>query len=150
MTIFIRWNDEKAKEAYDLMLQGWTAQRIADTWTAEGNPTTRNTVMGLVYRYRKRNGLEPVENVRPSKPKPQRKPKQVVKYYKFAPPKPKVVRLAVPPAVDPLWVTFMDLKPDHCRFPLGIGKGVNSTYCGLPRKAESSYCPHHHHRCHNA
>jgi hypothetical protein len=149
MTKFLRWNEELAKEAYDLMLQGWTAQRIADHWTENGNPTTRNTIMGLVWRYRKRHGLQPVETQRPTKPKPRRKPK-VAKVYKFAPPKPKVVRLAAPPAVEPLWVTLMDLMPTHCRFPVGVGKGVYSTYCGQPKTENSSYCPHHHHRCHNA
>jgi hypothetical protein len=43
-------------------------------------------------------------------------------------------------------VTFLDLKPHHCRFPVD-GDGA-MRYCGEDKLSESSYCLTHHIRAH--
>lgn len=147
---FLRWDEDRAKEAYDLMVSGLTTKQIADRWTEQGNPTTRNSVIGLIWRYRQRNGLIPVEATRPPKPKRTPRPRRErIRAILHKPPVPRV-QLLIPVEVDPLWIRFMDLEPHHCRWPMGVGQGLDSTYCGIQKKDGSSYCPHHAYRSTNA
>lgn len=40
-------------------------------------------------------------------------------------------------------ITLLDLKPEHCRWPIA-GAGETTVFCGAATKENSSYCPTHH------
>lgn len=40
------------------------------------------------------------------------------------------------------WLTFDQLKPRQCRYPMGEGAAMR--FCGNAQLIESSYCEHHH------
>lgn len=142
MTTYLRWSEEKALEAYNCRLAGMTSQQIANSWGV-----SRNVIVGLVWRARKQFNLAPL----PAKwRKPRSTTKRVkrerqVKVYK-ALSAPRVVLDAPPAAPEPLYITLLDLERQHCRWPVGLGHGLQSTYCGHTKLEESSYCPHHHMR----
>jgi len=147
MGVFLRWSEEEAKQAYDLMASGMSGVQVANSFSLDGKTATRNTIIGLVNRYRKRMNLPKIEAVQPKKPpKPRRERKFVVQ-------KPKVVKSvkvkAYEEALEPLWVKFMDLQYHHCRWPVGLGHGLDSTYCGHTKAPASSYCNAHTWRAYN-
>lgn len=37
-----------------------------------------------------------------------------------------------------LGISFFDLEPSHCRYP--VGDGLAATYCGQPSLEGESYC----------
>lgn len=40
-------------------------------------------------------------------------------------------------------VRLLDLKPDHCRWPLGATDGPDTLFCGEARDEPAPYCPEH-------
>ena len=40
-------------------------------------------------------------------------------------------------------IKLLDLKPHHCKWPIGDPKEPDFAYCGVTRRAGSPYCPHH-------
>lgn len=44
-------------------------------------------------------------------------------------------------------IPFLDLEPQHCRYPRGGDDGEPVMFCGQPRIADSSYCQACHARC---
>jgi hypothetical protein len=46
--------------------------------------------------------------------------------------------------VEPLFVPFMELRPNQCASVEGTGGDGLATYCGHPRAEGSSFCPSHH------
>lgn len=52
------------------------------------------------------------------------------------------------PSVDDVpRVSFADLEPWHCRYPVGDPQAQDFGFCGLNRAVGTSYCPGHLHRC---
>lgn len=46
--------------------------------------------------------------------------------------------------IAPLNKTLLDLETGDCRFPYGGDDGIPFTFCGHPKRDDSSYCvPHH-------
>lgn len=146
MTKFLRWSEEEAKKAYDLMIMGMSCSQVASSFTLDGKPASRNTIMGLVHRFTRRHGLVGVKALQPKKPARPRKPKVIVRKAKAS--EPKVELVFKPEEREPLWVKLLDLEAHHCRFPVGLGRGLESTYCGQNKCDESSYCEFHHWRTH--
>jgi len=54
------------------------------------------------------------------------------------------LRVDEPPREYPTVATIVDLREDQCKFPVEDGM-----WCGRPRINLSSYCVHHHRRCHH-
>ena len=52
-------------------------------------------------------------------------------------------------AVEPLMVALVDLKPSHCRFPVGDPHDAGFGFCGHP-KADGAYCFAHARLCYTA
>jgi len=50
------------------------------------------------------------------------------------------------PPPEFLGIPFLDLEPNHCRYPRGEGR--DTLFCGQPKMLESSYCAHCHRLCH--
>jgi hypothetical protein len=152
MGVFLRWSDEEAKEAYDLMLLGRTAEDIACRVPFCDKGATRNAIIGLVHRYRTKHELPRIKGnnqirvLGKAGPKPKRERKFVVQT-------PRVVKSvkvrSYEEAIEPLWVRFMDLERHHCRWPVGLGHGLDSTYCGHTKAPASSYCNAHTWRAYN-
>lgn len=140
----------------DAILKLWDAetkgQEIADKLGV-----TRNTVMGIVHRARKKDGPKPANReTNQFKPKDPTQPKA-----------PKVkprVKAPTPARVAPVWVRtpdpelftapdegvpLMDAKPHHCRWVVGktplAERHTQALFCGahvmLPG---GSYCAEHH------
>jgi hypothetical protein len=83
--------------------------------------------------------------IRTPKPRPQRSPKPRVA--KTVQPKmTKKVKPPTPPIADPPkdGVPLIKLRHHHCRNVVGRGKDGLATYCGKPRKWQSSFCVAHH------
>ncbi len=113
-------------EMYRLNSSGkMTARQIADK---EG--TTRNAVLGKIYRYKRKAGIS--QDLRASND-PTRGGKKTSKKYK-----PKSAE------VGPLNKELEDLKRRECRFPYGDGPFV---FCGHKTRDRSSYCEEHHALC---
>ena len=49
-----------------------------------------------------------------------------------------------PEQPTPLMVGILDLKPTHCKFPIGDPKGAGFGFCGAGPYQASPYCEYHH------
>lgn len=137
---FVRWSEDKAREAYSLREAGMSSQQIANSWGV-----SRNVIVGLVWRAKKQFGLPPLpeKQFHPKRPPRPRKPRQPRAIVAAKAKTVTVVLSRAPDAPSPLMVTLLDLQAHHCRWPEGLGKGLQSTYCGHQQAEGSSYCPHH-------
>lgn len=55
-------------------------------------------------------------------------------------------QVSTAPLVEPareIAVTLMQLRPRHCRWPVGEEPGQHQLFCGAPKGIEQSYCPYH-------
>ena len=129
---------------------GQSAVYIADKL---GGGVTRNAVLGKIYRLRKAGHLiplhrpEPPPRVRSTPPAPPR--------VRSTPPAPPRVQRARPaplrvqrarPAPLPLAnsaITMMDLKANHCRWPLNDAVDEEFIFCGDNRVSGKPYCVEH-------
>jgi hypothetical protein len=60
---------------------------------------------------------------------------------------PEIIEIIQPPRAPQTGVAFFDLKPNHCRFPLGGRMDPAVYFCGEPKDSETSYCRTHHKIC---
>lgn len=161
------WNDETIAEASCGWIAGVTAQVIANRLnkmtgaTLPGQKVTRNAVIGKVYRLglpKRKSGENPIKmsQVKAEREKRKRKPAEPKS---FAPPKQSRFglflmhaserKLPMPPAAptDVARLAFADLKPHHCRFPVGHPGETNFGFCGASKVDGLPYCEHHAKRC---
>lgn len=124
------WTPEKTqklKELWDIKPE-MSAAHIADQMG-----TNRNAVLGKVWRlrlpHRKPSGPRPSTSPRPPRP---RIPKPEIS---FQPP-----ALPFPDLVPTLLVSFAELEPWMCRFPVGEISPVSTiSYCGAQRQEKSAF-----------
>lgn len=100
--------------------EGLTAAQIAGKL---GCGVTRNSVIGKLYRLRKRGESA-------SRPAQPIAPHALAAFTPDNPPK------------------LMDLQPHHCRWPLNDGVNTQYFFCGSPKKFGYSYCREHHKAAH--
>lgn len=133
------WDDHPNAftDAKRLWLEGKSAKQIA----SEIGAASRNMVLGKLHRMGLSNRDGGNQNGR--------NPKQTtVLAYKARTKKPRLVRapIPIPHADDRARVMLMELRNEHCRFPVAHG------YCGLLEADLSNgipYCPGHMARTHN-
>lgn len=138
------WSDERTDSLKRLKADGLSASEIA---SEIGGDITRSAVIGKLYRL----GLTTPGGQRRS-PRikvladQDRATTQIIAKARRATKRPSLppqdntlerLRAEIPPA-EFLSIPFVDLKPDHCRWPRG--EGSNITFCGQPRIKDSSYC----------
>lgn len=108
-------------EADAVLLAGWkanlTARSIAAKLTETGFPTTKNGVLGRLFRLRQ-DGEE--MGLR------------------------QAATRGLPEVKQPWWKLFMDQDKDGCRYPEGDPSTDAFRFCDEPRRQGSSYCTHHH------
>lgn len=93
---------------------------------------TRNAVMSKVYRLKwRREGT--TKQVRRTDARPPRPPRKAV-----------VLKASKAP---PKGLLLLDLPKGSCHYPTGE-TAAGWLFCGSPRQDQSSYCAHHHKRCH--
>jgi len=124
------WTEKMETAVISMRCNGQSAVYIADKL---GGGVTRNAVLGKIYRLRKAGHLIPVHRPEP--------PPRV----RSTPPAPPRVQRARP-APLPLAtsaITMMDLKANHCRWPLNDAADEEYLFCGDNRAPGKPYCVEH-------
>jgi GcrA cell cycle regulator len=137
-------------ERVELLKQLWADGRSCSQIANEIGGITRNAVIGKVHRM----GLAGRITVKARANKDRSLTQRLKRPYRTRVEKMKIQRATVfvapiaPPAPpDFLGIELLDLNPFHCRFP---SAEAPFTFCGQPRMAGQSYCPHCYHLTHNA
>jgi GcrA cell cycle regulator len=134
--MIVPWTQEQIGLLRKFYNEGRSFSIIADMINgATGSSFTRNAVIGRANRLgdlspRVRGRAPSISRIRRA-----RTPSLVP----VTPPPPKPVR------GDFLHIPFLELEPNHCRFPQG--EGLTATYCGQPKKEGSAYCAYCHSIC---
>jgi GcrA cell cycle regulator len=107
-----------------------------------GHGLTRNAVIGKVHRLgldRRGHAFTPTQKF-PKAPRAPRfwKPKRILAPFKFI-----KAKAEMEPETSPDPVTLMQLKPRHCRWPLGEPRDPDMLYCGATKIEGYSYCGRH-------
>lgn len=121
-----KWSDEVVNELKSLAEQGMSAAQAA----AHFNGMSRSAATGLASRrkfsFQGVSGRNTKYNGRQSAPK------------------------SIAPVAEPvceearqIMVTFLELKPDGCRWPHGDPLREDFRYCGKQQAVDRSYCPYH-------
>jgi GcrA cell cycle regulator len=105
---------------------------------------SKNSVAGILHRERKRNNPEAfkarkqraVAKAAAYKPRPRRV---------IAKPRPQKKRIRLQLIDSANAVTFAELEPHHCKFPMGDPKYSDFRFCGGPRSPGKPYCETHAH-----
>lgn len=140
----------------------WTNARIArlkEAWTVEGlsakqiadefQDVTRSSVIGKLHRLGlmgqgERSSGQQVSKTRMRRSRPPKTKTFInavsITHRAELKPKPLPKAKPVPVSVTTLNVAFVDLKPHHCRWPLGER---DFTYCGIDRREGRPYCEWH-------
>lgn len=121
----VSWTAERVARLRELSARGLSARQIGIELGV-----SRNAVISKANRI----GLGPRRCVK-SGPKPKHPPGP--KKRTSGLPKP-VQTILTTPATEP--IRFMDLKPHHCRWPLGDELIM---FCGVPKLETGSYCAYH-------
>lgn len=136
------WDDAKIERLKGLYQQGLSATQIANYF---GDGTTRNAVIGKIVRLGLNQGASARRTLpRPSVSKPVRIPKP-----ERRPPEPEPRPVVPPPApvAKPAGqpITFLELTPYTCRWPLGGVEDPVTHFCGAPVAVPFAdpYCPEH-------
>lgn len=139
----VAWTPEREKMLADLWSKGFSAARIADMLGG----VTKNSVIGKRHRLglyersptsaRKSPIYKRPRTDRPPKPKAERK--TGLQKHKL---KPADVEFAAK-VQDVARVTFDELEPHHCHWPVGEPKKPGFGYCGEARADGLPYCRAH-------
>jgi len=156
------WDDAREAFAVARWQAGDSALTIAQKM---GSPFTKNSVIGRIHRLGQAARAPPLRIIvartpRPpkpakvAKPKPAPKPVRVLNAAVEPGEKPvAVVFIAPPEPVKPTHndiarVTFADLQPHQCRWPVGEVNHPEFGFCGEGRIEGKPYCPGHEKRAH--
>lgn len=124
------WSEETKEALKALAAQGFSASQAA----AHFNGMTRNAAVGLAFRMRFQFHGASGGGARKGIP---RSPRIAI-----VAPQTKTWRCAeVAPSATP--VTFAELEPHHCRFPIGDLIKPDFAFCGGNKHEGYSYCAHH-------
>lgn len=154
--LLVTWTDERVERLRSLYVAGKTAAAIA---IELGGGITRNSVVGKIHRLglnadkllteqeraTRFARLEEAKRLRAERTAPKRK-----RQSEEAPRHSKTLyQMFVQRPTDDLaqrakHIAFIDLEPQHCRFPYGLGP---YTFCGHDKADGSTYCPEHHLLC---
>lgn len=137
------WTNEAVGRLAALAQSGYSSSAIAAALADEyGRPVSRSAVIGKLHR----SGIALGAKRCPSpKPQPAARPKirfrqpRPVKTPPLAPP-----ATAVEPALKATPVTFAELEPHHCRWPLGDVGNPDFRFCGSRRALGRPYCEERH------
>lgn len=100
--------------------------------------------MGLAGTERPGDPARPPENTSVPDPHSPRERYDVVARW-FAPRPVKIPKLRCA-AIEPRHLTLLELEPGDCRYPYGGDEeGEAITFCGHPKREDSSYCTAHFH-----
>jgi GcrA cell cycle regulator len=122
------WSDEEVALALEMMHAGRSLVAIAERL---GRPY--DGVRCKLAPHRKRRVKRP-----PPPPKPKRSEEPIVLARKG-----EVVELVQ----DVGAVSFLELRPGHCRYVLGHPAGPATRYCGAQRRSGHAYCAAHYALC---
>jgi hypothetical protein len=119
------------------------AEGVSQGQIADELNRSKNSVAGKVFRL-KLPRADKVLVFRTPKSRPKHSPKP--RPPKSAQPMVKKVKPPTLPPEDPPkdGVPLIKLRHHHCRNVVGRGKDGLATYCGKPRKWQSSFCDAHH------
>ena len=128
------WTSERISELLKLNGEGFSASLIAERL----GDVTRNGVIGKLHRLNV--VMSQSQGIRPKFRKPRTETENFfrgpARPNKNHPPKfhPLVLRIIPMPAPEPATggVTFADLEPHQCRFPLGAHHDKPERFCGAP------------------
>ena len=139
-------NTEEFKtEVLKLWDAGKSSSAIADILAERGFPKkSRNAIGGIIDRARRKGNAKAKKKERtPAKPKAPKalpgRPRQAKSTSKSAKPLPDLVTFN--PEDFPK-VTLMELRENHCRWPIGEPGHESFRFCGAP-KSTASYCSCH-------
>lgn len=165
-------NNTEAAHAANVAKSFWTPERVDDLRrlnaerrsasliaTHFGEPCTRNMVCGKLHRL----GLSRPMEVRSAEQARMMKERRLLERARRDTASSPVLRLVkngngmaviksktrgplhiIEAMVESRHVSFMDLERKDCRYPYGDGP---VTFCGHPKREDSSYCPAHHQLC---
>ncbi len=134
------WTPERIEQVRTMAANNFSASQIA----AELGNVTRNAVIGIGFRknipFHSGNAVIAKKVKAVPVPRPPRAfiPKVPIE---TEPEEPTVPDIAVP---EMLMLTFEELKPGDCRYPLG---NSDFRFCGLPARENGPYCSGHHAVC---
>ncbi len=142
------WTDERVERLKTLWAEGKSCSEIAKDlrWV------TRNAVIGKISRLGLARGdsadaaaAYSRRAAKLSKPKPEATPPKPVRVFRPVPTEPGPLVAAVEAIAAGVGaVVLMDLKREHCRFPVGAAAGAEQLFCGRPREHdETAWCSHH-------
>lgn len=136
------WGPEEKAEAIEMFnSKKYSMGAIADKFNR-----SRNAVAGLLHRHRQAEGFTtPKASGRPRKAD-KRIPTTVVSvpFIRMAtrkPPKKQRIRLRL--IENETAVTFKELEPHMCKWPLGDPRQSDFRFCGCTRRGSGPYCAEH-------
>jgi GcrA cell cycle regulator len=143
------WDDTAVATLKRLKSDGHTAARIAQMLgSMHQSVITKNAVLGQIWRMglsTTRTDAAALERARRERSAAIRAEAKRAK--EAAKPKPAPV-VALPDAPTPIPIdtrvgklSFDQLEPEHCRWPLGDPRHINFGFCGEPRLPGRPYCP---------
>ncbi len=123
--------EAQKEQVKSLWMQGWSGLEICN----EMNLASRGVVSGIISRA----GLSrAVRSIRHRSPRVNARP--IVER-----PAPVVPAVIAPPKMRK--VKLLNLKPIHCRYPVGNPRDKAFFFCGANKIGGSVYCGHHHALC---
>ncbi len=149
MTVDTRagWTEPRVELLKKLWPEGLSASQIAGRLGG----CSRNAVTGKVHRLglakrgnSHKNRASGRRGALASRPRFIRKSCVMTVPLHVMRPAPVVEKPKAEPQISTSPCSFDDLKPHSCRFPLGDPRDENFRFCGLVKRAGSSYCRDHH------
>lgn len=147
------WSDDAKKRVTELYKDGMSATKIASEVQDLHPGASRNSVIGVIHRMGlKRKAPKPPKYTATKKPKgvfgqdmrinaSECRPDAVKTKVETKPlPKPRKEDR------DRIGPTLMELKPNSCRWPVGVKPNGEQMFCGETAEDGSSYCCEHHAR----
>lgn len=141
------WTEERFERAKEMVAEGMSAAQIASVL---GCGLSRNAIIGKLHRAGLKGGGGPRVGSPNGGPRKPSRPRQ--RHYKLGfgsrfqspvPLKPKPVK-EPPKPPEALMLGILDLKPTHCKFPIGDPRKDDFGFCGAGRHQASPYCEYHH------
>ena len=141
------WLEEDILTLVELYNKGYSYGKIAEVVGR-----SRNAIAGQMTKVRGKGtyGIGPMR-VRPGSRKLLPQTVKVKLQQKAPVRRPPVLGFKKPPTpildvviADSAPVTLINLKPHHCKYPIGDPRDEEFRYCGKTRKSNHPYCAEHH------